>query len=208
MRHAAILAAILAFVPLASATAQVPIRPGARVRVTGHFCQFYSNCAGGYPQHRVGSFVAWKADTLVVQSNGDTLSVPVDDLVTGLDVSRGWKRHTGEGFGYGLVLGLVAGGFVGALAYEPPPPPPPPPCDGDGWSCAFGSGFGLDIDLGWVPRMFIGAGIGAGIGAVAGALVGFAIKTEQWEEAPLDRIRVSFAPQRDGRWGLGASVRF
>ncbi len=202
MRHATMLVAVLVFVPLASATAQVSIRPGARVRVTGHFCQFYSNCAGGYPQHRVGSFVAWKADTLVAQSNGDTLSVPVDDLVTGLDVSRGWKRHTGEGFGYGLVLGLVAGGFVGALTYEPPPPPPP--CEG--WFC--GSGFGPDIDLGWVPRMFIGAGIGAGIGAVAGALVGFAIKTEQWEEAPLDRIRVSFAPQRDGRFAFGLSVAF
>ena len=197
MRHATILVAILAFVPLASATAQVPVRPGARVRVTGHLCQFYSNCAGGYPQHRVGSFVAWKADTLVVQSNGDTLYVPVG-LVTGFDVSRGWKRHTEEGVGYGLVLGLVAGGFVGAKTYERPRRRPRP---------AFEPSF-LSPDLGWVPRMFIGAGIGAGIGAVAGALVGFAIKTEQWEEAPLDRIRVSFAPQRDGRWGLGASVRF
>jgi len=203
MRHATILVAILAFVPLASATAQVSIRPGARVRVTGHLCQFYSNCAGGSPQHRVGSFVAWKADTLVVQINGDTLSVPVDDLVTGLDVSRGWKRHTGEGVGYGLVLGLVAGGFVGANTYERPPPSSRP-CEDVG--CAWD--FDFDIDLGWVPRMFIGAGIGAGIGAVAGALVGFAIKTEQWEEAPLDRIRVSFGPQRDGRLGLGASVRF
>ena len=206
MRHIFVLVAILAFVPLASATAQVSIRPGARVRVTHPpICPPDTICVGPSPRQRsVGTFVAWKADTLVVQSNGDTLSVPVDDLVTGLDVSRGWKRHTGEGVGYGLVLGLVAGGFVGALTYEPPPPPPPPPCEG--WFC--GSGFGPDIDLGWVPRMFIGAGIGAGIGAVAGALVGFAIKTEQWEEAPLDRIRVSFAPQRDGRFGLGASVRF
>ena len=143
--------------------------------------------------------MAWKSDTLVVQSNGDTLSVPVG-LVTGFDVSRGWKRHTEEGVGYGLVLGLVAGGFVGAFTYEPPPPP----CEGS--SCAFA--FSFDIDLGWVPRMFIGAAIGAGIGAVAGALVGFAIKTEQWEEAPLDRLRMSLGPQRDGGFGFGASVRF
>ena len=124
-----------------------------------------------------------------------------DDLVTGLDVSRGWKRHTGEGVGYGLVLGLVAGGFVGAKTYEPPPPPPPCPR----FVCI---DVLPDLDLGWVPRMFIGAGIGAGIGAVAGALVGFAIKTEQWEEAPLDRLRMSLGPQRDGRFGFGASVRF
>ncbi len=64
MRRATILVAILAFVPLASATAQV--RPGARVRVTGHFCQpFNSNCVGGLPQRYVGTFVTWKADTLV-----------------------------------------------------------------------------------------------------------------------------------------------
>ncbi len=96
-----------------------------------------------------------------------------------------------------LVLGLVAGGFVGAKTYEPPPPPP---CEG--WC------FNVLPDLGWVPRMFIGAAIGAGIGAVTGALVGFANKTEQWEEAPPDRLRVSFAPQRDGRFALGVSVRF
>jgi hypothetical protein len=195
-RATTLLVALLTITPLASATAQVSIRPGARVRVTGHFCQFYSNCAGGYPQHRVGSFVAWKSDTLVVQSNGDTLSVPVG-LVTGFDVSRGWKRHTEEGVGYGLVLGLVAGGFVGAKTYERPRRRPRPAFD-----------FDLSPDLGWVPRMFIGAGIGAGIGAVAGALVGFAIKTEQWEEAPLDRLRMSLGPQRDGGFGFGASVRF
>lgn len=34
MRHATILVVILAFVPLAGATAQVPVRPGARVRLT------------------------------------------------------------------------------------------------------------------------------------------------------------------------------
>ncbi len=65
MRHATILVALLAFVPLASATAQVSIRPGARVRVTSHFCQFYRNCVGAQPEHRVGTFVAWKSDTLV-----------------------------------------------------------------------------------------------------------------------------------------------
>jgi hypothetical protein len=51
MRHTTILVAILAFVPFASATAQV--RPGARVRVT-------------HPWGKsVGTFVAWKSDTLV-----------------------------------------------------------------------------------------------------------------------------------------------
>ncbi len=79
MRHVGLLVAILAFVPLASATAQVPVPPGTRVRVTGYFCPpSFSNC--GDPGHRVGTFVAWKADTLVVQSNGDITkpAVPPD----------------------------------------------------------------------------------------------------------------------------------
>ncbi len=117
MRHATMLVAILAFVPLASATAQVPVRPGARVRVTGHFCQFYSNCEGGQPEHRVGTFVAWKADTLVVQSNGDTLSVPVN-LVTRLDVSRGRKTNTGKGAGIGFLLGGFVGAVIGYGSYD------------------------------------------------------------------------------------------
>ncbi len=80
MRRATILAAIVAFVPLANATAQVPIRPGARVRVSGHSCQPFSSCVGA--AHRVGTFVAWKSDTLVVQSNGDILALPLDSVTS------------------------------------------------------------------------------------------------------------------------------
>ena len=45
-------------------------------------------------------------------------------------------------------------------------------------------------------------------GALIGVLIGAAIKTEKWEEVPLDQLRVSFVPQRDGRFGLGLSVAF
>ncbi len=31
---------------------------------------------------------------------------------------------------------------------------------------------------------------------------------DRWEEVQLHRVRVSVAPQRDGRFGFGASVRF
>ena len=46
--------------------------------------------------------------------------------------------------------------------------------------------------------------VAVGVGAITGAL----IKTDHWEDVPLDRVRVSFGPQRDGRFALGASVRF
>ena len=46
------------------------------------------------------------------------------------------------------------------------------------------------------------------IGTVAGGLVGYFIKTERWEEVPLERLRVSLAPQRDGGFALGFSITF
>jgi hypothetical protein len=48
-----------------------------------------------------------------------------------------------------------------------------------------------------------------GIGAIAGWLVGMPFfKFERWRKVPLDRLRVSVAPQRDGRLALAASISF
>jgi hypothetical protein len=60
------------------------------------------------------------------------------------------------------------------------------------------------------PGFAAGAGfvVGGLGGALIGALIGSASKTDRWQEVPLDRLRVSLGPQRDGRFGLGASVRF
>ncbi len=149
MRHATILVAILAFVPLASATAQ--LRPGARVRVTGHFCQSYSIC-GGRPEHRVGTFVAWQADTLVV------------------------RNDTGIGF----LLGGVVGAVIGYARHEE--------CVPEGWFSCIGPDFGPEV-------------VGLG-GLVVGAIIGGS------SEVRLDRLRVSLGLQRNGWFGLGASVRF
>ena len=189
MRHAFVLVAILAFVPLASATTQVSIRPGARVRVAGHFCQpSYSNCVGGSPQQYVGTFVRWEADTLVVQSNGDTLSVPAG-LVTRLDVSRGRKNYAELGGGIGLGLGSLAGAFIGYASYGDKRP---------------GIGDVSSPELYAIGGVIVGGLVGGGVGA----LIGQSIRTDRWQEVPLDRLRVSLGPQRDGRFGFGASVRF
>ena len=78
--------AVLTFTPLTDATAQVrqpPIERGARVRVTFHFCQtFYTNCVGGSPQQYVGTLVKGEADTLVTESNGDILALPLDSVTS------------------------------------------------------------------------------------------------------------------------------
>ena len=55
------------------------------------------------------------------------------------------------------------------------------------------------------------------LGGIVGGFVGHNIKTERWEEVPLEcrfcrvikqRLRVSLALQRDGRFALGFSIRF
>jgi hypothetical protein len=60
------------------------------------------------------------------------------------------------------------------------------------------------------PGFAAGAGfvIGGLGGALIGALIGSASKTDRWQEVPLDRVRVSLAPQRSETFGLGLSVRF
>jgi hypothetical protein len=62
---------------------------------------------------------------------------------------------------------------------------------------------GLDLDLGQA----YGAGIGAAVGFLAGVVAGSLIKSDKWEEVPLDRLRVSLGPQRGG-FGIGASIAF
>ncbi len=48
-----------------------------------------------------------------------------------------------------------------------------------------------------------------GVGLIAGWLVGVPFfKYERWKQVPLDRLRVSVVPQRDGRFALGLSVGF
>ncbi len=199
MRHATILVAILAFVPLASATAQVQqpaVERGVRVRVTTPpppCPAWYTSCTRDSPRRYVGTFVAWKADTLVVETKGHTLALPLDS-VTRLDVSWGRKTNTGMGAEIGFLLGGLAGAFIGLASHEE--------CVPRGWFSCIGPDFGSEgAALG-------GALLGGLGGLVVRALIRSAVKTDRWEEVPLDRLRVNLAPQRDGRFGVGLSVRF
>ena len=48
-----------------------------------------------------------------------------------------------------------------------------------------------------------------GVGLITGWLVGVPFfEYERWKQVPLDRLRVSVVPQRDGRFALGLSVAF
>ncbi len=60
----------------------------------------------------------------------------------------------------------------------------------------------------WVVDASWGSVIGGVLGTAFGGLIGLQIQTDRWEEVPLDRLRVGFAPRQDGSLALGLSVRF
>ena len=122
---------------------------------------------------------AIRADTLVLE----TTECPMAS-VTRLDVSRGQKSHALLGAGIGFTA--VA---LGVVIY----------CK----TAEFSGCVPYDSDLTLAFALIYG-----GVGGVAGGLVGYLIKTERWEEIPLERLRLGLAPQRDGGFALGFSVRF
>ncbi len=110
----------------------------------------------------------------------DTLPIALES-VTRLDIHRGRKSKSGTGALIGAGIGLVFFAYRVSVCSSFI-------CDGGAIMAAF-------------P---IVVGGGAGIGA----LVGWLIKSDRWEEVPLDQLRLSFVPQRDGRFALGLSLRF
>ena len=178
--------AVLAFAPLTRVTAQEPppVKVGDRVRVT---------VPDMGVRNRDGTLQLLDADSLVMRPNGgpSRLVIPLASL-TRFEVHRGEKSQTGKGAGIGFAIGAVGGIVFGVAASEG----------------LKGSRTGI-CDEGCIPAAVAVGVVGfGGVGALLGALVGSSFKTDRWEEISLDQIRVSFVPQRDGRFAFGLSVRF
>ena len=129
---------------------------------------------------QTATFRALRADTLVLE----TTECPLASL-TRIDVSIGRKSHIPLGAG----IGFAAGALVAVVA-----------CSGA--ECIIGE----EGDFTNITPVF--AVIFGALGGVAGGITGYFIKTDRWEEVPLERLRVSLAPQPDGGFELGFSVRF
>jgi hypothetical protein len=54
----------------------------------------------------------------------------------------------------------------------------------------------------------IAGALGVAGGALLGAAIGAAVKSDKWEEVPLDRWRVGVVSTRDGQLALGVSLAF
>ncbi len=182
MRSFTFLVAVLAVTPLTRVTAQEPppVKVGDRVRVS-HDCTYRGTqrrC-----QEDRGTLDAVKADSIVLSAEKDqSRMVILIASVTRLRVVRGQKSHWAAGVGIGFLTGFTTGAVL--AAQEP-------------GGCSESQGCTIPFGL------FFGAG-----GALIGGVIGALIKSDRWEEVPLDQLRVSFAPQRDGRFAFGLSVRF
>ncbi len=109
-----------------------------------------------------------------------TIRHPIASLER-LEIPAGRKSHTWLGAGIGLLVGAGAG----ATLY------PESDC-----------GFVETTECKLYAALILG-----GAGAATGAVIGMLIKTDRWEEVPLDRLRVGVMPHRDGL-GLGVSMVF
>lgn len=174
MHRIALFLSLLLLAPLADLAAQEspPLTPGARVRVSNR-----------WRGSEVGTLIALKSDTLVLNVKGQTtpLAVPFAS-VSKLEVSKGQKRSARKGAGRGFLIGACCGILVGA-----------------------GAGTGSSESEG----MFLAIPVLGGGGGIIGALIGTFIGAEadHWEPAPLP-VRVGVAPQRGGGIRLAASFAF
>lgn len=131
----------------------------------------------------VGTAAGLEPDTLLMESRDARLAIPLSPLAK-LEVHRGRKSNTGNGALIGFVSGAVIGAAMGAA-----------PCPENAYVCIEG----------WEGAA-LGGGVLGAVGAGLGALVGAVMRTDRWEEVPLDRLRVGLAPQKE--LGLMVSVSF
>ncbi len=207
MRHATMLVAILAFVP-ASATAQAPppVKVGDRVRVTapdvgrreGTVQLLTTDSLVIRPEYGAWPVQLLTTDSLVMQPEygewtvylrrqPNPLAIPLAS-VTRLEVSRGRKSRVGRGAGIGLLGGGLLGLTISSVVLA------------RNNGCT-GQGFVEPTRGGCIALATVG---GAVVGTLLGLVVGAMASTDKWKAVSLLRV----APQRDGRFGLGLSVRF
>lgn len=151
------------------------LEPGARVRVT-HDCT--SRYAVGRTltscQTEEGNLARFTVDSIVlnVGDAGSIVSIPVESMAK-LEIPRAHKSYVGTGAAVGGLAGAVVGGLAGV---------------------AMSGVGGGDAGAGAVGGAMAGGLVLGGLGA----LIGWTATGSAWEEIPLNRLRVSLAPQTDG----------
>ncbi len=180
----------LPLIPPAVADAQSPLlRRGARLRISSPELAMDDMVVG---------MVATKPDTLLVEhvqptmSGGRVLEDTVISAVsisgiTKLEVSQGRRSNLDRGAWIGGLIGAGAGMLVGITAAG---------FDYGGW---------WDPGAEVIPTTML---VGGAWGAVVGLVVGSFSHRDDWQEVPLESLRVGVAAGPGDRLGIGASLRF
>jgi hypothetical protein len=133
-------------------------------------------------EKEAATFESLRGDTLVVTADS-TMYCP-HAAITKLERYQGRKSHWLTGMGIGAAVGAGAGLAIGAAVdcYD-------------------------FIDMDEATCRGFGAAFGAGAGLLLGTGIGFAVRTDRWEEVPLDQLRPTVVAQRGGV-ALRISVAF
>ncbi len=165
------------------------LEQGQRVRVA-YRCKLVHNqvteCRDSRsPRRSTGYAQSVDDDTLRIraESSDAELAIPRSSIAQ-VWMVEGKKGNFWPGFGLGLIAGGVIGGVIGSTQEF----------------CIIWSGCGQSA-------AGIGVLIGAPAGALLGGVVGLLIRSDRWEEVPLDRVHVGVVPQPDGL-GIGLSIAF
>ncbi|MFC1639223.1 hypothetical protein ACFL3B_00500 [Gemmatimonadota bacterium] len=190
MRLLSLALAVALLIPINSLSAQQPppAEIGQRVRVAqcGPLA-VYSGSRRTDCQTTEGSVVVMTNDSIVLSAGALTglVAIPISTLIR-LELPSGRKSHKLVGG----IVGAIAGVGIGAWA---------------GWASEGSCNSETCPER--VEAAIKGSVVGLSGGALLGFLIGSAASGERWEEVPLDRLRVSFGPRRDG-FALGFSIAF
>jgi hypothetical protein len=129
-----------------------------------------------------GTCEAMERDTLLVRTAEQEAPVPIPvGSLLKVEVQRGQRRATLRGATTGLLVGAGGGALAGGIG------------DCGEWEQS--------------ACILIGAGFFGVAGLFVGGFIGSLVETDRWEEVPLDQLRVSVMPGRDGV-ALAMSVAF
>lgn len=169
--------------PCVRAFAEEPpagVEPGARVRLTLP-CELGRPPGAEVPERvcrEEGRVVSVHGQTITLATAESTRSYPLNST-SRLEVSRGSRSHWRAGAAAGFLVG--AGGTFALLNRGDSTNP----CDSSTNQDAMGMGACVGL-----------AALGGVVGAGVGALVGKLIRTEDWQKAPADRVRVTLRPRK------------
>jgi hypothetical protein len=142
----------------------------------------------GTLEHAAGDSLVLSGGDL--QENGDErLALPLSSILR-LQAWTGRRGNPSTGLLIGGIIGIAGGAAAGAGL------------------CTSSGGF-LEPNCADAPvPEVVGGVIGGLVLGGMGALIGWAIKTDHWEEVPLDRLRVGLVTQPGEKLTLGLSMRF